>query len=378
MQDVTKAYEKTREDLIQYEDSEFRQLIANVPNFYISRNDQTMWGRHLRNVAAELGRLEFYHAYDIVGKDPRFLNPADAKRQWEGPLFINRNYPGVTGYDQDYKNLVIDLLKAYTKGATTASISAILTAYTGQPTLVEELFKKIGKTSDVSDRNTLKISVRAVGLPDSAINATNISWLQNITSDLYSAVDKAKPAHVGVDLGVAVGPIEDVSVFITGRFGITDELRIIAQVVEHSKLDDPIYQAPFLDGTTPNTGLASTSIVFFSPASGPVGQEVNVYGAGFTGATQVKVNDIILFPRSISNPNGFLLLGDGQLVFNIPVNATTGPVVISTPTTSIESPIDLIIQDGPLTYASRPGAVSPNISKVWEIKGEKLDTFNLD
>ena len=378
MEDVTKVYEKTREELLQYEDSEFRQLIANVPNFYISRNDQTMWGNYLRNVARELGKLEFYHAYDIVGKNPRFLNPADAKRQWGDPLFISRSYPSVLQYDQDYKNLVCDLLEAYNKGATTASISEILKAYTGKDVVVEELFKQIGKQADVSDRNTIKINIRAVEFSSKENTNDNISRLQSITSDLYGAIDRAKPAHVGVDLSISIGPAEHIGKYITGRFGITDELRIIVLNVEASKLDNPLYQAPFLDPNTPNTGLASNSIVFVSPASGPVGQEVNIYGAGFSGATQLKTDGLIVAPKSDLNPTGFTILGDGQIVFNIPVGAETGFLTITTPSGDIKSPIALIVQDGPLTYTPRPGILSPTLTTVWEIRDEHLDTLNLD
>ncbi len=369
MQDVTKAYDKTREELIKYEDAEFNSLIANVPNFYISRNDQTLWGNFLRNVASELGRLEYYHSYDIVSKNPRFLNPADIKRQWNGPLFINRNYPSPLQYDQDYKNLAYDLLQAYNKGATTASIAAILVAYTGKTVVVEEMFKNIGKTADISDRNTLRISVRAVDFAPDENTQESIARLQFITSDLYSAIDRAKPAHVGVDLGVAIGPTEPISDYITGRFGITDELRIIAQLVENSVLDDPLYQAPFLTGVHPDTGLASASLVYFSPASGDIGQSVNVYGSGFTGATQVKLDGVFA---------AFTVLGDGQINLTVPAGAITGPIIITTPNGNITSPVDFEVQSGPLTYLPKPGAVGPSISKVWEIKDENLDTLDLD
>lgn len=258
-------YVKSRADLTPYEDSEFAQLLNNVPNFYLSINDQTYWGRMLRDVGAELGRLEYMHAYDIVGKNPTYLTPPDAKRRWAGPLFLNKNYPTPTQYDLDFKQLIVDLIKAYRMGATSASIAAVVKAYTGQTIVVEELFKEIGTYYDISDRNMIKLSVRVgdagvLNLDQNFTLTSSISRLKTITDDLYGAIDLAKPAHVGLNLTTIFGLDENIGDYIYGRYGIVDELRIIALLVEAEPLPDPLYQAPFFDPNHPDTGLASVSV----------------------------------------------------------------------------------------------------------------------
>jgi hypothetical protein len=366
--DNASAYDKSRQDLIQYEDSEFARLIANVPNFYLSKNDQTIWGAHLRSIAKELGRLEYYHAYDIVGKDMRYLTPADVRRQWGDPLFINKNYPSTLQYDLDYKNLAMALQKAFTQGATVESISEVLTAYTGQKVKVDELFKEIGKTADISDRNRIRVSVRGVGFTNTENVNESVAKLQSITSDLYGAIDKAKPAHIGVDLLVTIGPAENIGDYITGRYGITDTLRIIA-VMEENPEQDALYQAPFLE-KHPDTGLGGGTIVYVSPISGDINQVVNVYGVGFTGVASVKLN---------GKPCVFTVLSDAQLIFTVPGGAKTGAIVITTAANVVvESNIDFIVKSGPVTYMPKPGVMSPVINKVWEIKTEKTEILDLD
>jgi len=363
------AYDKSRTELIKYEDSEFANLIADVPDFYTSKNDQTIWGSYLRNIAKELARLEYAHAYDIVGKDMRYLTPADIKRQWGDPLFISKNYPSSSQYDLDYKNLAIALQKAFIQGATVSAIEAVLSAYTGQIVQVEELFKNIGKTSDISDRNRMSITVRGIGQAPIESATSNAANLQTITSDLYGAIDMAKPAHVGVDLIVTIGPVEKISELITGRYGITDTLRIIAVMTENPE-QDPLYIAPFLDSSHPDTGLAGGTVVYVSPISGDVKQVVNVYGVGFTNVVNVTLN---------GTSAEFAILGDRQLVMTVPSGAKTGFIVMTdNANNTISSNIPFIVQTGPITYMPTPGIVSPSINRVWEIKDDKTDVLNLD
>lgn len=367
MANVT-AYDKSRQDLINYEDQEFRNLLSYVPNFYLAKNDQTIWGSYLRNVAAELGRLEYFHAYDIVGKDVQYLTPADIKRQWGDPLFINGNFPSALQYDLDYKNLAIGLMSAFTQGATTASIERVLLAYTGQTVKVTELFKEIGRTSDVSDRNRVRVAIRGVGFASDENVNDSVAKLQTITSDLYGAIDKAKPAHVGVDLVVSIGPAEDLGELITGRFGIADTLRVIA-VMEENPEQDALYQAPFMTTDHPDTGLGGgSSIIYISPISGNIGQVVNVYGNEFVNVSAVKLNGL---------ETAFTVLSTGQLMFTVPSGATTGLISITTPLGVFEGSLDFVVQAGPVTYMPRPGVMSPAINKVWAIKDERVDILDM-
>lgn len=262
-----RLYDKSRDELLPYEDSEFKLLMSNVPNFYISQTDQTIWGSLLRDVASELGRLEYFHSYDIVSKDPAFLTPADIKRQWNDPLFINKKYPPADRYDLDYKNLALALIKAFQMGSTVQSIQAVIKAYTGQDIVLEELWKQIGGRYDATYRNTLKMSIRVGGTADSGsllsldspsdVQAASISinTLSTVMNDLYGAIDLAKPAHIGLDMIVVLGMDERIGDLVAG---IEDDLRITIKLIEREPIGDPLYQAPFLDTEHPDTGLAST------------------------------------------------------------------------------------------------------------------------
>lgn len=342
-----KLYDRSRDELTIYEDSEFDQILSNVPNFYISQTDQTIWGSLLRDVAAELGRLEYAHSYDIIGKDPKYLTPPDAKRQWSDPLFINRNYPQNDQYDLDYKNLVIGLIKAFQLGATPESIKGVIRAYTGQDIDVDELYKKINNGYyDATVRNMIKLAVRVGGTGvndlitlDGATStqaSANISKLKTITDDLYGAIDLAKPAHVGLNLTTIFGLDEQLGQFIWGRYGITDELRIIAQMVESEPLPPPLYQAPFFDQTHPDTGLASTEVdnplhSTFTPSGNPA--------------------------PAPSDPRAGYTLSEFAAA---KLSSTPGTVV----TTGTPPP--------------NPGVLSPMLKRVWEVADEQLDIMDMD
>lgn len=342
-----KLYDRSRDELTVYEDSEFDQVLANVPNFYISQTDQTVWGSLLRDVAAELGRLEYMHSYDIISKDPKYLTPPDAKRQWNEPLFINKNYPQNDQFDLDYKNLVIGLIRAFQLGATPASIQGVIKSYTGQDIEVDELYKKINNGYyDATSRNMIRLAVRVGGSgsnelialdgANSAQASANISKLKTITDDLYGAIDLAKPAHVGLNLTTIFGLDEQIGQLIWGRYGITDELRIIAQLVEEEPLPSPLYLAPFFDQTHPDTGLASVSAdnimhTTFTPSGTPAPPPSNP-AHGYTEAEFIAAK-----------------------LASVPGTVTT----VGTP-------------------PPYPGVLSPQLNRIWEVHDEQLDIMDLD
>lgn len=337
-----KLYDKSRDELLPYEDSEFAQLIANVPNFYISLTDQTIWGSLLRDVAAELGRLEYAHAYDIVGKDPAYLTPPDAKRQWNDPLFINKNYPQNDQFDLDYKALVTGLIRAFQKGATVQSIQEVIKAYTGQDIVIEEQWTRIKDGYyDASVRNMLRMSVKiggasVVSLDGSDVNTTltTISKLKTITDDLYGAIDMAKPAHVGLNLTTVFGLDEHISELVDG---IDDTLRIIAIMQEAEPLPPPLTLAPYFDSDSPDTGLASTAPenplhkVFVPASTNPAPPPANP-AVGYTLAEFAAI-------QSSANKGAVSLAG-------VP--------------------------------APRPGVLSPTLNIVWEISDDSLDIMDVD
>lgn len=252
------VYLRSREDLLQYEDSRFNSLINGLANYYTTRNDQSLWGNILRAIAMELARLEYDYAYDLVNKEPQFLTPPDIRRRWADPLFVSRNYPSATQFDLDFRTMLVDLLKAYAEGATTKSIHDVILAYTGKDIIVEELYKEIGKFFDQSDRNSLTISVN-VGGNDPLTDIQNLIQLQAITRDLYGAIDLGKPAHVGLNFTTVFGSDENIDAFITE---ITDELRIFVSLIEEEPFDPMLIQAPMLDPLNPQTTIAAYGLKF--------------------------------------------------------------------------------------------------------------------
>lgn len=342
MANPDKLYDRSRDELLPYEDSEFASLLANVPNFYISQTDQTIWGSLLRDVGAELGRLEYFHSYDIVGKNPQFLTPPDVKRQWNEPLFINRNYPHSDQYDLDYKALVVGLIQAFRLGATVESIQGVIKAYTGQDIQVEELFKGIGTYYDGTVRNMIQLSVKVAGVEQTGsivnLGATDgsvqVGRLKTITDDLYGAIDLAKPAHVGLNLTTIFGLDEHIGDFVYGRYGIDDQLRIIALMIEDQPLPDPLYQAPFLDPTHPDTGLASIDV------DNPQHREF-AQGGGNPPPLQASytLSEFATYSGSTYTKGAITVVGDPP---------------------------------------PAPGVVSPMLSQVWELKDDRLDIMDID
>lgn len=276
-------YQKTREDLLLYEDSRLNGLFNSTANFYLTRNDQSMWGALMRAVAQELARLEYDYAYDLVAKEPQFLTPADIKRRWAGPLFISGNYPATTPNDLptgqsdlSYRNMLVALLKAYKEGATVDAIQDVIFAYTGIKVVVQELYKLIGNgVFDQSDRNAIRVSVN-VGGTNPLLDITTLNQLQLIVNSLYSAIDLTKPAHVGLEFTTVFGSDENIDdytkdiSFFPYQYsdhlpGIEDNLTIIFRLIENPPFNPMLYQAPILDPKNPTTTLAPFGRQFAGP-----------------------------------------------------------------------------------------------------------------
>jgi hypothetical protein len=210
-------YQKTREDLLPFEDSRFNSLIQAVANYYTTRNDQSTWGNFLRALAQELAKLDYGYAYAVVNKNPQFLTPPDIRRRWNDPLYVSSNWPSKTQFDTDFKLMLIELIAAYRLGSTVVGIQDVIFAYTGINIQVQELYKEIGNgVFDQSDRNAIRVSV-SVG-NNSLSQITTLTQLQQIVQSLYGAIDLAKPAHVGLEFTTIFGEDEDIDCFISPAF----------------------------------------------------------------------------------------------------------------------------------------------------------------
>lgn len=252
-----RLYEKQREQLLPYEDARFAALTAGVPDYYGPQpTDYTLYGSLLRAVAMELARLDYDYSYDIVSLEPQYLTPPDVKRRWAAPLFLGKSYPNPSQFDIDFRNTVVGLLQAYPGGSTLETLEAIVEALTGQSVPVLELYKLIGNgIYNDSDRNTLAITMDV-----SALTGTNplagmvaADKLATLAQSLSTAIDLAKPAHVGFNFTMTFGSGED---FSSRIHGITDQLTLIYNGVEAAPLPQVFTEAPQEDATSPDSTLA--------------------------------------------------------------------------------------------------------------------------
>lgn len=253
-----------RESLLLFEDARLLGLLQATANYYLPRNDQPQWGYLLRVIAQELAKLEYDYQYDIQGIQPQFLTPPDIKRRDAASLQIKSAYPYPNQFDKGdftgfgtldnpvgYRDMLVDLIKAYGMGATANAIAAVIYAYTGKTVQVVELYKLIGQgVYDQSDRNAIQVSVN-VGGNNPLNNVLSLTQLQEIVQNLYGAIDLAKPAHVGLEFTTVFTEAENVSL------NINDILRIIIQQVEAPPLGPMLWVAPLFDPKHPKTTLAA-------------------------------------------------------------------------------------------------------------------------
>jgi hypothetical protein len=342
-ENIDKVYQKSREDLLDYEDSRMKSLLSAVPNFYAVINENSVFGELLRAVAIELARLEYNYAYDLVSKDPNFLTPADIKRKFSDPCYISKNYPNDLQGDLDYKNMLKALIPAYKAGSNSVSLAEITAALTGQNLTVQELYKFIGTGPyDISDKNTIRVAAVIGTNVFSTIN--NINELQAVTEDLYTALDYAKPAHVGLDLQVIFGSDESIDSYITE---ITDTLRIYVRLVEAQPLEAMLTAAPLLDPNSPDTQQAASGRVVGS-----------LFNKLITTA-QYNALQSAAFQAEYTGPDG-----SGNYALNL----------------SCYTDVALVDASGNLTGAisKARGLISPQINSAWEITSDHLDSFEID
>jgi hypothetical protein len=255
-------YQQLRQNVLQYEDNATANVISGVPNYYITRNDQTRFGEMLHSVAKEMARLEYDYTYDMMGKSPRFLTPPDARRIYSKILGIPNNYPLSSQSDLEYLSMVVDLIAAFNSGTTVQALQDVITAYIGNSLQVVELFTKIGGgLYDQSDRNTIAISAVVGG--DSSLQ--NLNEIQILTQNLYPALNLAKPAHVGIKLSAIFTEDEALDNYTSGIStdtfsGVTDDYKIIMMLTE-APPDPNFYLAPDLS-STPISNLAPTALNF--------------------------------------------------------------------------------------------------------------------
>ncbi|CAN5470697.1 hypothetical protein BH10PLA2_BH10PLA2_08480 [soil metagenome] len=105
---------------------------------------------------------------------------------------------------------------------------------------------------------------------------------------------------------------------------------------------------------TVTTGTGPT-ITSFSPPGGSLGTVVTITGTGFTGATGVTFNGTLAQNFSVVNAT--------TITTTVPIGASTGPIVVTTPAGSAPSPTNFVVNAPSITSFTPPsGAVSTEVT----------------
>ena len=386
------AYLRPPVDMEPYELSAFAALRSFIPDYYRDGRDDTVWGLHLRGVAAMLARVNWKMQYNLVSRDPKYLNPADVLRQYGGPLELSRSYPGASQRDLDFSAMVQELLVAYRQGCRVSAIQDVLTAYTAQDITVVELFKKIGTTATAADRNALQVAF-GLATTESQIVA-DPARARTLVTDLYTAIDLAKPAHVGINLtGVYVEKPDQVPL------EVTDNLTIRMSLADGDPNNIMLFQAH--DPTRsiaqdPKTGvgpnLLTLTYQWYQLLDGvPQPLHGEVFNAlTFASATSAAEG---LYCVKVTDPNLGTLWSPVVSLMVYPVGTTlpraqdsTEAVMPSTGTLAFQvPPFSQVVHDGALARFSvivssqiQAGNLSPYLNRVWEVTGDKLVGLDLE
>jgi len=249
-----RAYQLTRAELADYEYAAFDALRAGVPDCYRDSGPDTHWGAILSDLSQHMARLDHADHYAMFGTDPNQLNPADILRVVAPFLPIGHDYPDLLASDLEFKDMVLNLVRAYRYGARLPALGKVIEAFIGtsQAYTVTEMYTQIGKAAgiDVSYRNTIQVYVPLGGSGASITNTPNM--LQNISA----ALAKAKCAHIGISLIGKFPVAEDFSGYLRG---IKDDYKFIMKLRDGNMQADTLYLAPYAPPThtvlAPDHGL---------------------------------------------------------------------------------------------------------------------------
>jgi hypothetical protein len=118
---------------------------------------------------------------------------------------------------------------------------------------------------------------------------------------------------------------------------------------------------------TSGTGPTITS---FSPPSGSLGTVVTITGTGFTGATKVTFNGTLAQTFSVVNAT--------TIKATVPIGASTGPIVVTTPAGSTSSPTNFVVNaPSVLSFSPPSGPVGTEVTLTGTaFRGANKITFN--
>lgn len=379
-------YVKSSVEMRKYEDMLFSYLVSYVPNcYYLEGARHTFWGELLKNVAKELARLEVKWYQTQNNKDLRRMNPVDIHREFAQTLYVTSAYPSETQSDLEYAAMIVSLYEAFRSGAKVSSLEKIIKAYTGESLVVEELFRKIGSYYDQSDRNSLLVSFNA------STESGNLAKLKILTDTLADALQRAKPAHVGITLNTVLGLDENLRSRIKG---IKDHINSVGNpllsihlmLVEEAPLDPLLYQGPnMLD--TPNTGL-QTHLVFqwykngvaIQDATSPEYTTPELNLNDHQNVYTVRVNNGSA--SLLSSPATVNVITTGDLpdapASGLPTSFENIEITRQPQSASVHVGDTLTLSVSAKTTDPVPGILSPRLRTSWEIKRDIANVSDVD
>ena len=113
--------------------------------------------------------------------------------------------------------------------------------------------------------------------------------------------------------------------------------------------------SPCLDngcGTVFSLGVGLSPFVKFLPAARPVGQTVEILGQGFTGTTAVSFN---------GTPATFTVRSETHTTATVPVGATTGKIMVTTPSGVLQSNRTFLVRPQILSFSPPSGSVGASV-----------------
>lgn len=380
------VYSRTEIELDDFERASFQAMRRSIPDYYTDGRDDTLRGRILRSAARLMAKGDFQTQYLLAGLDPACLTPADLLRQFGPLLRLNRNYPGTAQYDLDFKAMILKLLQAYRLGSTAESIRLVLEAYTGTSFTLEELFT----SSDISDHNAIRIGLGVSGGVKGITGEVvqSLVKVQDVVKDLYTAIDLAKPAHIGINLTTVLrDDAERISL------DIRDTLRITALFEEAEPGSPLLYEAPFMDPKTPRTGLGPESMEFsyqwfrdgvaipqatspdyiFTATLADTQSRYSVrvshtsLGQCWSGAAVLTVS-----------PQGTSPVPRAQGLIPATVAPTGSLRVVSQPSSRSVVEGAQVVLSVSARNDTVPGILSPHLNRCWEISGDTLIGMDYD
>jgi hypothetical protein len=175
------------------------------------------------------------------------------------------------------------------------------------------------------------LELRAVGIADPATGAIDCTWLPQVEPHINN--------KKGVKTMVLTGTQLWMGGFITSISGVP-----------------AVGLARY---TLASTGIAPT-ITDFTPTSGTSGTIVTINGSGFTGATDVRFNGL---SAGLGN---FSVDSDIQITATVPIGATSGAILVQTPSGIGTSSSSFTVPNGAIptvtTFTPASGAVGTTVT----------------